>query len=481
MYHVSDLKKYNRCHRLFYNDSKKDKEPFLPYLRSDESLTDLLIERLNLKSYFRGQVGDDPQLFFDNYDNYEWFINSRMEINGLRIRIPVLHKLKDNKFNAYFVYYGTHIKDLDFFSLRVQYSALCDLNIEVKEIYYVYINPDYVFHTKHNVKKLFVITNRYNGTHFINLVLNDKIAYNNIIEEMDNISLENCPPIKCKSCKMMKMCPYYYDCFKEEADIENNSILTLVSSAHKKEMYDKGLKRLKDADISMIEGNKVQYAQILADKNGGLFYDTCSLQYWLKQIKSPVSYIDFEWDRYLIPAYENMKPLDVIPFEYALYIERENGVLENKSFISTGDCRRDFIESLINNLPEEGSILAYNATGAECIRLKELIREFPEYKEKLEAIIERFVDLAIPFVEGIVYDTRMAGNFSLKKLVDMLSDKSYKDLDINEGMKAVYSWRDLDKELNEEQDKTIEDLKEYCSLDAYGLVIVYKWLNNIEK
>ena len=75
----------------------------------------------------------------------------------------------------------------------------------------------------------------------------------------------------------------------------------------------------------------------------------------------------------------------------------------------------------------------------------------------------------------------MAGNFSLKKLVDILSDKSYKDLDINEGMKAVYSWRDLDKELNEEQDKTIEDLKKYCSLDAYGLVIVYKWLKNIEK
>ena len=176
-----------------------------------------------------------------------------------------------------------------------------------------------------------------------------------------------------------------------------------------------------------------------------------------------------------------MKPLDVIPFEYALYVEKENDILENKSFISTGDCRRDFIESLINDLPEEGSILAYNATGAECIRLKELIREFPEYKEKLEAIIERFVDLAIPFVEGIVYDTRMAGNFSLKKLVDILSDKSYKDLDINEGMKAVYSWRDLDKELNEEQDKTIEDLKKYCSLDAYGLVIVYKWLKNIEK
>lgn len=481
MYHVSDLKKFNRCHRLFYYETQKEKEPFLPFLRSDESLTDLLIERLEINSFFRGQMGDDPALFFENYDKYNWFINSRMEVNGLRIRIPVLHKLDDGNFNAYFVYYGTHIKDLDFFSLRVQYSALSDLNINVKEIYYVYINPDYVFHNKHNVKKLFIITPYYNKTRFINLVVNDKIAYNNIIEEMNNNTLNNYSPIKCKSCRMMKMCPYYYDCFKDEADVEDDSILTLVSSANKRKMYDMGIRKLKDADVGMIEGNKVQYAQIMASKNGGLFYDTYSLQYWLKQIKKPLSYIDFEWDRYLIPAYENMKPLDVIPFEYALYIEKEDGELENRNFLSTGDCRKEFIESLIKDLPKEGSILAYNATGAECLRLKELIREFPQYKKELESIIARFVDLAVPFVEGIVYDTRMAGNFSLKKLVDILSEKSYSELDINEGMKAVYSWRHIDKDLNDDLNKTIEDLKEYCSLDAYGLVIVYRWLNNIEK
>ena len=41
---------------------------------------------------------------------------------------------------------------------------------------------------------------------------------------------------------------------------------------------------------------------------------------------------------------------------------------------------------------------------------------------------------------------------------------------IQEG-KCLYSGKPLN----------IEDLKEYCSLDAYGLVIVYQWLKNIEK
>ena len=181
----------------------------------------------------------------------------------------------------------------------------------------------------------------------------------------------------------------------------------------------------------------------------------------------------------VIPRYENMKPLDVIPFEYVLYTQ-ERGELVNKSFLSKGDCRREFVESLINDLPDEGSILAYNADGAECLRLKELQREFPEYSDKLEKIISRFVDLAVPFVEGLVYDVRMAGNFSLKKLVAILSDESYENLDINEGMKAVYSWRDIDKEIDTDEEKTIEELKKYCGLDAYGLVIVYRWLREID-
>ena len=63
----------------------------------------------------------------------------------------------------------------------------------------------------------------------------------------------------------------------------------------------------------------------------------------------------------------------------------------------------------------------------------------------------------------------------MKKLVDICSDYSYKDLDIYDGMEAVYNWRNIDRnETND--DKVFKDLEEYCSLDAYGLFLVYKWL-----
>jgi len=101
---------------------------------------------------------------------------------------------------------------------------------------------------------------------------------------------------------------------------------------------------------------------------------------------------------------------------------------------------------------------------------------FPEYQEKLNEISDRFIDLALPFTEGMIYDTRMQGNYSLKKLVDICSAYSYKDLDIYDGMEAVFSWRNIDLKNAEDDQKIISDLKEYCSLDAYGLFLVYKWL-----
>ena len=110
-------------------------------------------------------------------------------------------------------------------------------------------------------------------------------------------------------------------------------------------------------------------------------------------------------------------------------------------------------------------------------RIRELASYFPEYRIELENIANRFVDLAMPFIEGIIYDVRIAGNFSLKRLVDVVSDLNYKNLSINDGIEAVKKWREIDLnngEINEEE--VINNLIEYCSLDAYGLYLVYKWL-----
>ncbi|MDO5440168.1 MAG: DUF2779 domain-containing protein [Erysipelotrichaceae bacterium] len=481
MYHICDLKKFTKCPRLYFLDAASETS-FVPYLRSDESYIDLLKKKLGINECFTGKVGDSSTSFEQCKDSYEWFISTRFEIEDLRIKVPVLHKLSDGEYDVYFMYYGTQIKELDFFSYRVSIEVLEKLGILVNDVFIVYVNPDYVYHDKSDAEELFKITNKFKNGRVINIIQDSFVDFDDIIKRIESSKLEELEPIKTRTCHMKNVCPHYNECFKEEENLEDNSILTLVSSQYKTKMYEENIKYLKDVDTDRLEGNRVQFAQIMADKNGGLFVDKYALKDWLSKLdERPISFIDFEWDRYLIPSYEGMKPLDVVPFEFALYVDNGSGELEHRTFISNGDCRREFAEALIEAIPKTGKILAYNAIGAEIIRIQELANLFPDLEKELLSIVDRFVDLATPFIEGLVYDTRMAGVYSLKKLVSVVSDKSYKDLDIDDGMLAVYNWRNIDKGEDDNEEKTIDDLKKYCSLDAYGLYLVYKWLLTLVK
>ena len=58
-----------------------------------------------------------------------------------------------------------------------------------------------------------------------------------------------------------------------------------------------------------------------------------------------------------------------------------------------------------------------------------------------------------------------------------MNDKSYQDLDISQGMDAVFEWRLLDsEEVTDEKERIIEGLKAYCGMDTYSMLIVYQWL-----
>ena len=89
----------------------------------------------------------------------------------------------------------------------------------------------------------------------------------------------------------------------------------LVQSSHKLEMFEEGRTRLQDADVDRIEGTRFQFAQIMADRNNGLFIDKGAIRIWMKEhIHYPISYLDFEWETLAYPPYKGMKPFDVLTY-----------------------------------------------------------------------------------------------------------------------------------------------------------------------
>lgn len=478
MFHISDFKRFLSCHRYYYLYQEK-KVDRVPYIYNEDNVTSLCIKKLRIDNYYLGMKNDPASRFIENFKSYEWFVKARLEADGLRVKVPIIHKTKDG-IDIYFTYYGLCPKENELDYYRFTVEVIRRNNINVNSIYIIYLNEEYVLQGDLDVDLLFKISDclysdKMKPSYHLNNILKYRINLKNIAKDINEHTLNDYLPIKEKKCHTKRMCPYYYECFKEEKDIPDDSVLTLIGYQDGQRLYENGIHCLKD--IEELNGcSKIQYAQIMASRKNGIFFDLFPLKSFLKKIESkPITFIDFEWDRHLIPPYEGLSPCQIVCFEFAMYALDKNDKLSHEVYIGNNDCRLEFIKHLISTIPESGPIVAYNAYGAEVMRLKELASQFEEYREELLSIADRFVDLAYPFVNGIVYDIKMKGDLSLKSLVNAISDYSYDNLEIQNGMEAVASFRNL----KDDSQEVVKQLEEYCSLDAYGLYLVYKWLLEI--
>lgn len=483
VFHISDCKKYTRCPRMYVLDKNAPKREFRPFVRLDEQVTEIAGKKLGVQNCFIGERGDDPEKAIAAMQSYEWLAKARFEYDRLRIKVPFMHRTEKG-WDLYFLFIGLFPRtdDMQFYCDTVW--VLQNNNIPLHDIRIIHLNADYVRGKELDPEQLFIISDFFynannNPTVPVKQAIMEKMKnLTPLLDEMDSVDESVLqPPVRTSKCAARQKCRYYDQCFPDEQIIPNNSILTLIASSEKYAMEKDGIRYLRDADENRIEGTRMQYAQIMADKNGGFYADQIALRTWLDNIHYPIAFLDFEWERFAIPPYEGMRPYDVLPFEYSIHVLHEDGSVYHNVFLSVHDDRRELVESMLKDIPESGSVVAYNAVGAEMIRIQEFAEQFPEYRDKLLAINERMEDLQLPFITGTVYDVRMAGQWSLKKIMAMMDDKAYKELDINQGMDAVFEWRHLDHDEDlESRDKIIDDLKRYCGMDSYAMIVVYKWL-----
>ena len=483
VFHISDVKKYTRCPRLFVYEQHAEPREYRPFVRLDEQVTAIAAEKLGIEKCFLGQRGDVPEKALAALKEEEWLVKARFEYHDLRVKVPFLHKMEDG-WMLYFLFIGLypHADDMQFYCDTVW--VLEHNGIVVKDVRIIHLNAAYRRGKELDPEQLFVVSDAfYNANNNPTMPAMAEIRKKmkepgTILDAMQHVSEKDLGrPERTARCAGRMKCRYYDTCFPDELALPDNSILNLVSSQHKYELYAEGKTRLKEADLERIEASRMQYAQIMADRDGGIYVDRMGLKAWLGRISYPISFLDFEWERFAIPPYEGMRPYDVLPFEYSLHIMQKDGTITHKVFLSKHDDRRAMAASLIQEIPETGSVIAYNAEGAEKLRIGEFADQFPEYRDALLSINERMEDLQLPFVCGTVYHIGMAGQWSLKKIMSVMNDASYNDLAIHQGMDAVFAWRHLDHDEHpDNEQEIIDDLKKYCGMDSYAMTVVYRWL-----
>jgi hypothetical protein len=105
----------------------------------------------------------------------------------------------------------------------------------------------------------------------------------------------------------------------------------------------------------------------------------------------------------------------------------------------------------------------------------------PEYEEWVNSIIERIVDLNVPFRDFSYYHPKQLGSSSLKHVLPALTNLSYDDLEIGEGTTASLKFMEaaFSNISDLQRQKIRTDLRLYCGQDTGGMIDILKKLQGL--
>lgn len=388
-------------------------------------------------------------------------------------------KKDGNSYEIYEVKSSTSIKNIYIDDISYQVYILINLGYNVTKASIVYINSNYEYKDKLELDKLFNIED------VTTISLSNLSKVENKIKEI-NTYMENKEEMEgflSMNCVKPYLCPFFHYCTKHlnEYNVFNIRNMPLKT---KFELYNKGVYEYKDL---LKENIDLKYKEQIEFElyNKEPYINKEKITSFLNTLSYPLYFLDFETFQMSIPKYNGTKAYMQIPFQYSIhYYLKENDKLFHKEFLGLPDVdpRRKLAESLVNDIPKDVCILAYNMSFEKTI-IYNLASIYPDLKEHLMNIYKNIKDLMLPFKSRDYYTKDMHGSYSIKYVLPALfpNDPSldYHNLDlIHNGSEAMNSFANMGKLSVEEQEKIRCNLLKYCELDTFAMV---KILNKLQE
>ncbi len=401
------------------------------------------------------------------------------DYNGNLAVIDILIQSPDG-LEIYEVKSSTGTKEIYLDDLAFQTYILQGLGYKVTKACIVHINNEYIYDgVKLNLSKLFTIED-------LTSLMHTKAKHiPHLIKEMNQALDDDEPQID-----IGPHCSKPYECdFKDYcwAHIPEVSVFNLSHARGKDwSLYKQGYIRLEDIPLTkssraQISATHLQQIESYVQNQTSINKEAINKE--LSKLKFPLAFLDFETYQDAIPQYAGARPYEQTPFQYSLHIlVTPDAKLEHKEFLAEAnqDPRKAFITQLLIDLPKSGSIVVYNRSFEAGI-LQKLAEYFPELKSTIEELCQRLFDLMLIFQRRDYYHPEMHGSYSIKKVLPALvPELKHSDLAISDGAfasRAFVGLRDIE---DLEEIKTIKNnLLEYCKLDTFAMVEIWKHLAKI--
>lgn len=249
---------------------------------------------------------------------------------------------------------------------------------------------------------------------------------------------------------------------------------------------DKLLATLEDDNVMLMvdipDSTKLQAHQkdqIAVTKLGQPIIDKDRVKSFLDDLVFPLYFLDYESINLIMPPFDNTWPYEQVVFQHSIHIIQADGTLTHEEYLHDTNTNPmpKLIESLESIIGSTGSIIVWHQTF-EKGRHTDIAKLYPAKASFMEDLNSRVVDLEDPFNKRMYQDMQFKGSSSIKKVLPVLCPElTYKTLGIQEGLTASRSWKEAIVDgTRDDKDEILANLKEYCGLDTYAMVAIYKSL-----
>ncbi len=367
-----------------------------------------------------------------------------------------------------------HIVDLAF-----QMVVLEKCGYTVREISVIHVNNQYVRSGAIDPKS---ITAKTDVTESVKAARD--FTFQKIDEALQVMALTECPDVSPLNADS-KSFGEWLDIYKHMKSPKPGSIYDLCQMDAKtlQNLLDNNIAYIKDIPEDFVLKPK-QRLQVEAFRMGVPTIHKDNISEYLETFTYPLYFFDYETLGSLVPYFDGLKPYQQLPFQYSLHvIENPDTEIKHYEYLHKDNSNpaKPLTEALMSQIGESGTVITWNM-GFEKSCNALIGSLLPEYAEFYEKLNDRIVDLMTPFSKNWYVDSAFKGSASIKYVLPaLIPELSHKNLDISEGATAQRLWMEavLDGKRDDEKQKILDDLIEYCKLDTLAMVEIYNVLKEL--